>query len=436
MKRPNVRILSLLLASALVPACGGGGGGGGAGGPPGAFDLVSPADLSADVTIVPTLTWTDAGGETSYTVQIHTDATFSAPLTYETTGLAAGTTRFTVPGATLATGTTYFWRVIAVNGQGTTTAANAPFQFTTANAPPTAFTLSTPTDAATGVSLTPTLTWTDSTGEDSYTVQIDTENTFSNPLTYETTTAPADTTQFDIPPGTLASATQYFWRVIAVNTLGTTTASNAPFSFTTGAVTPPGAFTLVAPADGATNVLNTPILSWTDSAGEDSYTVQIATDNGFAVIVYENAAIAADTTSHSVPAGNLAGTTTYFWRVIALNGNSSTTASNAPFSFTTGAAPSAFTLVSPADGATNVNVRPTLTWTDATGEAGYLIEIDTDATFSSPVVQQVRPQNTTSYTLTVPQSLDAATTYFWRVIATSGTGSTVASNAPFSFTTQ
>ena len=50
-----------------------------------------------------------------------------------------------------------------------------------------------------------------------------------------------------------------------------------------------------------------------------------------------------------------------------------------------GTAPGAFVLSSPASGATNLTFTPTLTWTDASGETSYTVEIDDENTFSSPL---------------------------------------------------
>ena len=69
-------------------------------------------------------------------------------------------------------------------------------------------------------------------------MQIDTENTFSAPLTYNNISIPMNTMSFVVPSNTLTTGQKYFWRVIAVNAIGSTIASNAPFSFTTGTVTP------------------------------------------------------------------------------------------------------------------------------------------------------------------------------------------------------
>ena len=97
---------------------------------PGAFALSSPENGATGFSLTPTLTWTDADGETSYTVEIDDENTFSPPLVHQDTGIAAGTTSFVVPGGVLASGTTYYWRVAAINSAGSTTASNAPFSFT------------------------------------------------------------------------------------------------------------------------------------------------------------------------------------------------------------------------------------------------------------------------------------------------------------------
>lgn len=196
--------------------------------------------------------------------------------------------------------------------------------------PPTAFSLSSPANGAI-VTTTPTLAWTDSTGETSYKVQIDNDSTFSTPIAVYSTTA----TTFALP--ILANGTTYYWRVIAKNANGQTVASNAPRSFTTvAAANPPSAFGLLSPASGAA-VSTTPLLSWQNSNNGDSYVLQIDGQSSFtAPLAYENPNISANVTSFQIPPGVLANGQSYFWRVIAVNGSGQTTASNAPFVFSTG----------------------------------------------------------------------------------------------------
>lgn len=97
--------------------------------------------------------------------------------------------------------------------------------------PPTSFALLSPASGSSPKTLTPALTWQDSTDEQSYTVEIDNENTFAAPL-FHSATLSADTTSYTVPSGILVNGTTYFWRVKASNSYGTTLASNSPFSFT------------------------------------------------------------------------------------------------------------------------------------------------------------------------------------------------------------
>src|SRR5204863_8795349 len=76
-----------------------------------------------------------------------------------------------VPGTLLA-GTTYFWRIVARNADGTT--VGPVWSFSTI-APPGAPTSPVPANGAAGVSPTPTLTWT-ANGATSYDVQFGTTN--------------------------------------------------------------------------------------------------------------------------------------------------------------------------------------------------------------------------------------------------------------------
>jgi len=219
-------------------------------------------------------------------------------------------------------------------------------------------------------------------------------------------------------------------RPLAAALLLAAAASPAPAESPAPAVAPPGAFTLSAPADGATNVSLTPTLTWTASAGATSYTLEAASDSGFTTIVLSQVGIS--TTSYT-PGAPVAQGVTVFWRITAVSAGGNTLATNAPFSFTTVTLPpGAFSLTAPSDGATGVALQPTLAWGASAGAASYTLEVSADPAFSSLVVSQPGLV-ATSFPLGAP--LTGGTNYFWRVTAVNAGGSTVAAGAPFSFLT-
>ena len=200
--------------------------------------------------------------------------------------------------------------------------------------PPAAFLLTSPANGATQLSLTPQLNWTASTRHDTYTVQIASDAAFTTILLDVPLLNPA-LTAWTVAAGSLSAGTPYFWRVSAVNTVGTTAATNGPFSFTTNSAPDSSGFQLMGPTNGSTNHPKTPTLSWSDASGETSYTVEISTSAGFGTLTYENSGLSADTTSFPVPAGVLSESTTYYWRVKAVNNVAEVIAPNAPFTLTT-----------------------------------------------------------------------------------------------------
>ncbi|MEZ4642413.1 MAG: hypothetical protein R3E31_06690 [Chloroflexota bacterium] len=82
------------------------------------------------------------------------------------------------------------------------------------------------------------------------------------------------------------------------------------------------------------------------------------------------------------------------------------------------------TLVSPANGASDVPIQPTFTWDAVTGSTAYTIEIATDVNFSNIV--DAATVSGTSYTPATP--LDGSTFYFWRVTASNVCGSSTPSS--------
>jgi hypothetical protein len=95
---------------------------------------------------------------------------------------------------------------------------------------PTAASSPTPADDATGVSLTPTLSWTTGTGAARHRVFLGTAAT--------PTTLVADQTAVSFIPGTLVASTEYFWRVDEVNLVGTTPGPIWSFTTTVGSSGP------------------------------------------------------------------------------------------------------------------------------------------------------------------------------------------------------
>jgi len=93
--------------------------------------------------------------------------------------------------------------------------------------------------------------------------------------------------------------------------------------------------------------------------------------------------------------------------------------------------PAASSLISPANTATGVATSPTFTWTAIPGADNYTIEIATDSEFSN-IVDSASGLMTTSYQTAV--SLNATTTYYWRVQANNACGDG-AYTAVFAFTT-
>lgn len=93
------------------------------------------------------------------------------------------------------------------------------------------------------------------------------------------------------------------------------------------------------------------------------------------------------------------------------------------------AAPATPGLVSPADGAVDQAVQPTLAWSAAAGATGYLVEVSDDPTFTT--VDYSQTVAGTSHQVATP--LAPTTVYAWRVAADNACGATP--STAFDFTT-
>ena len=184
--------------------------------------------------------------------------------------------------------------------------------------------------------------------------------------------------------------------------------------------------TLQTPANSTLVMDYTPLLNWTDSSPYlDHYQLQLSTTSNFSSLLYNKNDL---TTSQFTVPSNLAPNTTFYWRVRALNALEKSKGWSSTFSFRT--ALSRPILVDPANGSTASSLTPTFDWNDVSGAAGYDIQVSTDSTFTSTLIDS----NTVSSTYTPLTDLPAGTPIYWRVRSTGANGPSGWSST-FSFTT-
>jgi hypothetical protein len=281
----------------------------------GASQYVVLAPSQCTVTLNPTsVNVTSAAQSSSFNVTTGTGCTWAATsnssfvsITSGSSGTGNGTVNFNIAansGSQPLAGTITVDGVVA----GQTFTVN---QSTGGPAPPT---LVSPANGATGVSLTPALTWNASAGATSYDVYLGTSPT--PPLV-------TNVTMTSYTSATLAAGTTYYWQIVAKNSGGT--GGSSVWSFTT---VPPGAPStpvLTFPANGATGASLAPTLTWNASTGATSYSVYFGTS--------PTPPLVTSTTGTGYYTGPLVAGNTYYWQIVATNGTGPS--ASAIWSFTT-----------------------------------------------------------------------------------------------------
>ncbi len=205
---------------------------------PDAPALTSPASGATGVATTTRLTWNRAAFATSYDVYLGTSSGSMVRVANVPAALVQNppATYSWTPPSPLQGGTTYYWRVVSrTNATGVDpaiAAGSATRSFATSGTvpanPPATPSSPSPANGATGVSASPTLTWS-ATGATGYQVRFGTTN--------PPPSAATNLTSASYAPGSLAASTRYYWQVVAANASGTTTGS--VWSFTTGAGSSP-----------------------------------------------------------------------------------------------------------------------------------------------------------------------------------------------------
>jgi hypothetical protein len=207
----------------------------------------------------------------------------------------------------LVPGTTYYWRIDEVEANGTTKHKGDVWSFTVP--PKKAFNPS-PANGAESVALDVKLSWASGFGAKLHTVYFgDDFDTVSNAVGG----LPQGATTYN--PGPLKRAKIYYWRVDEFD--ASTTHKGDVWSFATlGGIGNP------QPANGAVDVKQAPVLTWTPGAYAASHEVYFGTDadavrNATKTSPEFKAAKALGDESYAP--GKLAWETTYYWRIDEVN---------------------------------------------------------------------------------------------------------------------
>ena len=367
---------------------------------PGTPGNESPNDASTNVSVAADLDWGNCSDATYY--QVYFGTTSTPPLFNSSTA-----SNLSLP--PLTSNTKYYWKVVARNDCGDSTNGST-WNFTTECAALGTPAYNSPTNASTGVPVNVDLDWENCAGASYYQVYF---STSPSPVTL---VGSPNTSNWTL--SNLSSNTKYYWKVVAYNGCGGN-ASGLIWNFTTGCATP-GTPDTPTPVNASTGVSADTDLDWGDSSDATYYQVYFGTN---ASLLTLNGS--PNASGWALPP--LSANTTYYWKVVAKNGCGGST-NGSIWSFTTGvcAAPGAPGSPSPADVSTGIFIDADLDWGNSSDATYYQVYFGTN---SSPSTLVGSP-NASSWTL---PAMSANTTYYWKVVAKNGCGST--NGSIWSFTT-
>lgn len=276
------------------------------------------------------------------------------------------------------------------------------------NDPPATPNLISPADGATRIPITVNLAWTEVADADSYSLQIADIPNFSNIIFNQNGIS---SSSFQLSDQIIQNSEKYYWRVKAIDD-GLESDWSQEWDFTTEKILQKPVLTYPITNDVISNLK--PTFTWNKVDNADNYVfeVLIEIDPDFSIVLENNTP---SSNSYTV-AGDLVENENLKWRVKG-KANSGEESPWSDFTYFRIDLLEKPTLISPINNTEIIATNVTFEWNGQAPAEEYELEIDNNANFSSPIIQEtITSQTTYNY----QDIFDFGANLFWRIKAING----------------
>lgn len=365
--------------------------------------LSSPANslLGVDASVNITFNWNSVTGANLYQLQVDNDPVFGSPEVLTTSATTSAN-----DGGVLLPGIVYYWRVRSSNNGGTSWSNwSSSWNFTTEF-------LASPINLTVGVSIVQTFDWLNVTGATGYTLEIASDNAFTNIVLTQATVSSNYTLT---AAQALVNGVTYYWRVTSNNAVPVVSGT------WTFMVVQPAVPYLTNPANGGTIIGNTIYFSWyVTGLSASNFVLEISTSTNFSAPIQTFSGLTS--TYYSWVYTGLTPGSTYYWRVTSKTSGGVIVNYSSTWSFVTPGMPTVYPSY-PIGGVTVYSTTPSVYYYTGTYYNGQF-EVRY-ATSSSVDVNGMLNVSATSLALTsnlyaTLPALTAGATYYWQVRSSNG----------------